>query len=337
MPANWSNSAAVIEAALRTILPDHFVMMLPGGIAEARRVEPLRTPAILFGPVAMDGTNAGNGHGGPVRRWHITIVDGELQSPASRRERLLDSAGSIRTTLPSALHADGVTALVFRERLLSTASILNAWEMELLEYLADPALAPPVVGSGLELLGTLESAWISDSLTGELAIGATVPSFGEVIVLEASGGSPRVGLGRVVDVASLTVECQFAPGTTHAAGSAVYRVTDAVHLPTVPSPAASGPASRRSSDAELPATSTYSARLGAAGVWQRPLRFAPLPLIAARDIAESLIALAPGPLLFIDEWRRPFDAELSTPPEWISLGDNWGAASFTMSSTQEDE
>lgn len=337
MPTNWSNSAGIIETALRTILPDHFAIMLPGGIAEARRLEPLRSPAVLFGPVATDGTNTGNGHGGPVRRWHITIVDGEMHSPTARRERLLDSAELLRASLSSALHAEGLHALFFRERLLSTASILNAWEMELLEYLPDPSLAPPVIGSDLELLGTLETSWLSASQTGELAIGATVPSMNDVIVLEAGGGSPRISLGRVVAVESLSIECQYPPGATYAAGSAVYRVTDAVKLPVAPAPAASGPSSRRSSETDIPTTTNYSARLGAAGVWQRPLRFAPLPLIVARDIAEALSAMATGPLLFIDEWRRPHDAALATPPEWIALGDNWGAASFTLSNAEAEE
>src|SRR5690606_34841996 len=125
--------------------------------------------------------------------------------------------------------------------------------------------------------------WLSTSTNGELDTGATAPSVGDVIVLEAAGGSPRVSLGRVVDVDGLLLETEFAPGENYAAGTAVYRVEDAVIFPVAPAPSAAGPSSRRATEGDAPMTNAYSGRIGAAGAWERAMGFAPLPLVTARD------------------------------------------------------
>jgi len=332
MPSTWSTTADEIGTALQTILPDHFILMIPGGIGEARRVEVLRSPSVLFGPVAVDGTTTGSGHGGPVRRWNITIIDGEVQSPSARRERLLDAAAAARDALPALLADMGIVAVAHRERLLSSASIASGWEMELLEFLTDPALLPPVLGTGLETLGVLGDTWDHDATEGTLDTGGTPPAPGDVLVLEAGGGSPRLSLGRVVDVEGLQIETDHAPGETFAAGSLVHRVENSLFFPCLPAPMGPGPSSRRSGEADMPLAAAFSARIGAGGAWERRIRLAPLPLLMARNMAEGAATIGEheDPFVFIDEWRRVLDGELAQPPEWESLGDGWGAAAMVL-------
>jgi hypothetical protein len=329
----WKDTATLLAEAIQSLLPSHFVTMTLSGEGDARRFEVLRSPTVVLACVGIDGTTSGSGHGGAVRRWLTIVTDGEMQSPAARRERLLDSAETLRAGLSAALSEEGVFVVPTRERILPTAEPVAAWEIELLEFLSDPLLAPPVLGSELELLGTLAVDWEAGETSGTLDIGGTPPLVGDVLVLESTGGAPRVSLGRVTDVDGLAIEITHAPDVVIPSGSSVRRLIDAVMMPCAPASSGPGPSSRRTGQADVPLASTISGRAGASGAWERRLRFSPLALADARELAERAALLADGEgLIFIDEWRRAFDAEYSSPPEWETLGDGWGAANLALQS-----
>jgi hypothetical protein len=334
MPNAWKDTATLLTEAIQSLLPSHFVTMTLSGEGDARRFEVLRSPTVVLACVGLDGTTSGSGHGGAVRRWLMIVTDGEMQSPAARRERLLDSAETLRAGVSAALADAGVLLVPTRERILPTAEPVAAWEIELLEFLADPMLAPPVLGAELELLGTLAVEWDAEETSGTLDIGGTPPLVGEVLVLEPTGGAPRVSLGRVTDVDGLAIETTHAPDVVIPSGSSVHRVIDAVMMPCPPAASGPGPTSRRTAQVDVPLASAFSGRVGAADAWERRLRFSPLVLAVARDLAQQAASFADAEgFLFIDEWRRVFAAEFTSAPEWESLGDNWGALSLALQGT----
>ncbi len=334
MANSWKDTATLLAGAVQSLLPSHFVTGTLSGEGDARRLEVLRSPAVALVLAGLDGTTSGSGHGGPVRRWLAIVTDGEMQSSRARRERLLDAAETLRAGIPGALAEDGVLVVPTRERVLPAEESVAAWEIELLEFLSDPLLDAPVLGTGLELLGTLATGWETGETTGTLDVGGTPPLVGDVLVIEPTGGAPRVSLGRVMDVDGLAIETTHTPGLVIPSGSPVHRVADAVVMPCPPAASGPGPTSRRTAQIDVPLASAFSGRAGAGGAWERRLRFSPLALALARDLSGQAAPFADAEgFLFIDEWRRVFEAEFTSAPEWESLGDNWGALNLALQST----